>query len=76
MKDKGDKMKYKALQSRYKADLAISKAELYNYFENSVGVGDHPNIIDSMDELVGKIAQAEEKLSAIEYFVKYREDTE
>ena len=76
MKDKGDKMKYNALQSRYKADLAIAKAELYNYFENSVGVGDHPNIIDSMDELGGKIAQAEEKLSAIEYFVKYREDTE
>ncbi|SVB51556.1 uncharacterized protein METZ01_LOCUS204410, partial [marine metagenome] len=54
----------------------VAKAELSNFFENSVGVGDHPHIIDSMDELVGKIAQAEEKLTALEYFVRYRDDIE
>ena len=69
-------MKYKALQYRYKAEIAIAKAELSNYFENPVGVGDHPHIIDSMDELVGQIAQAEEKLTALEYFMRYRDDIE
>ena len=56
--------------------MAVAKAELSNYFENSVGVGDHPNIIDSMDELVGKLAQAEEKLTALEYFIRYQDDIE
>ena len=69
-------MKYKALAARYWAEVAVSKAELSNYFENSVGVGDHPNIIDSMDELVGKLAQAEEKLTALEYFIRYQDDIE
>ena len=69
-------MKYKALKARYKAQIAIAKAELSNYFENPVGVGDHPHIIDSMDELVGQIAQAEEKLTALEYFVRYEYDIE
>ena len=59
-------MKYKALKARYKAEIAIAKAELSNYFENSVGVGDHPHIIDSMNELVGQIAQAEEKLQNVD----------
>ena len=69
-------MKYKALQYRYKAEIAIAKAELSNYFENPVGVGDHPHIIDSMDELVGQLAQAEEKLTALEYFLRYQDDIE
>ena len=69
-------MKYQALKARYKAVIAKAKAELSNYFENSVGVGDHPHIIDSMDELVGKIAQAEEKITALQYFTRYQDDIE
>ena len=69
-------MKYQALKARYKAEIAIAKAELSNYFENTVGVGDHPHIIDSMDELVGQIAQAEEKLTSLEYFIRYADDIE
>ena len=69
-------MKYKALKYRYKAEIAAARAELSNYFENPVGVGDHPHIIDSMDELVGQIAQAEEKLTALEYFASYEDDIE
>ena len=69
-------MKYQALKARYKAEIAIAKAELSNYFENTVGVGDHPHIIDSMDELVGQIAQAEEKLTSLEYFSRYQDDIE
>ena len=69
-------MKYQALKARYKAEIAIAKAELSNYFENTVGVGDHPHIIDSMDELVGQIAQAEEKLTSLEYSIRYADDIE
>jgi len=69
-------MKYQALKARYKAEIAIAKAELSNYFENPVGVGDHPHLINSMDGLVGQLAQAEEKLTALEYFERYENDIE
>jgi len=69
-------MKYQALKARYKAEIAIAKAELSNHFENPVGVGDHPHLINSMDGLVGQLAQAEEKLTALEYFERYENDIE
>ena len=69
-------MKYQALKARYKAEIAIAKAELSNYFENPVAVGDHPHLINSMDGLVGQLAQAEEKLTALEYFERYENDIE
>ena len=69
-------MKYQALKARYKAEVAIAKAELSNYIENPVAVGDHPHLINSMDELVAQLAQAEEKITALEYFVRYQDDIE
>ena len=54
-----------ALRRKYEADIAIAKAELENYFEASVGVGDHPHIIESMDLLMTQLANAEEKLECL-----------
>ena len=38
------------------------------YFEQSVGIGEHPQHIDEIDKLVQKIADAEEKLQVIKEF--------
>ncbi len=54
-----------ALTKKYEADIAIAKAELDNYFEVSVGVGEHPHIIDDMDKLLDNLTSAEEKLKAL-----------
>jgi len=67
-------MKYEALKAKYEAEIAIAKAELMEYFDNSVGVGDHPNIIDSMDMVLGKLSQAEERLDSLIYFVGYQKE--
>tara|TARA_R110002020_G_scaffold78079_1_gene196564 strand:+ start:272 stop:484 length:213 start_codon:yes stop_codon:yes gene_type:complete len=67
-------MKYEALKAKYEAEIAIAKAELMEYFDNSVGVGDHPNIIDSMDMVLGKLSQAEEKLDSLIYFIGYQKE--
>ena len=67
-------MKYEALKAKYQAEIAIPKAELMEYFDNSVGVGDHPNIIDSMDMVLGKLSQAEEKLDSLIYFIGYQKE--
>ena len=49
-----------ALRKKYQADIAIAKAEFENYLEGSVGVAEHPHIIESMDILLTQLANAEE----------------
>ena len=61
-----DQARFKALKKKYEADIAIAKAELDNYFESSVGVAEHPHIIESMDILLTQLANAEEKLKSLE----------
>ena len=41
------------------------KGYLSVYFKNSVGVGEHPDIIEAMDEQLDKLAQAKDKLEAL-----------
>ena len=54
--------RYDALYAKYTADVAICKAELRNYFNNSVGVAEHPHTIESMDQLMNELTSAEERL--------------
>ena len=55
----------KALKSMYKAKIMWAGSELKNYLENPVAVGEH-TMLETMDELVGKIAEAEDKLVVLE----------
>tara|TARA_R100000656_G_scaffold114073_1_gene86406 strand:+ start:332 stop:565 length:234 start_codon:yes stop_codon:yes gene_type:complete len=55
-----------ALRRKYQADIAIAKAELENYLTDSVGVAEHPHIIESMDLLMTQLSNAEEKLRSLE----------
>ena len=64
-KDTRQENRFDALKRKYEADIAIAKAELEVYFESSVGVGDHPHIIESMDLLMTQLANAEEKLECL-----------
>ena len=57
-----------ALESRYQAQIAEADATIKIYLENSVGIGEHPQHIDEIDKLFQKIADAQEKLQAIEDF--------
>jgi len=54
-----------ALRRKYEADIAIAKAELEVYFESSVGVAEHPHIIESMDKLITELANAKVKLECL-----------
>tara|TARA_R100001086_G_scaffold48324_1_gene21303 strand:+ start:294 stop:509 length:216 start_codon:yes stop_codon:yes gene_type:complete len=57
-----------ALIAKYEADIAHADATLKIYLENSVGIGEHPQHIEECDKLVEKIANAKEKLQALEDF--------
>ena len=60
----------KALKKRYEAQIAEAIATINIYLKSSVGIGEHPQHIDELDKLFGKIAEAEDKLKLIERWVK------
>ena len=62
--------KLKALRLRYEAQVASAIINLDNYSQNSVGVAEHPDIVSSMDSLIGEIAEAREKLEVVEELVE------
>tara|TARA_R100001510_G_scaffold17947_2_gene15308 strand:+ start:529 stop:741 length:213 start_codon:yes stop_codon:yes gene_type:complete len=56
---------YKALEAIYEGEIAKAEANLSVYFKNSVGVGEHPDIIDVMNQQIEKLAQAKDKLKVL-----------
>tara|TARA_R100000541_G_scaffold30376_1_gene39395 strand:- start:206 stop:406 length:201 start_codon:yes stop_codon:yes gene_type:complete len=58
----------RALEDRYNAQISEAEATLKIYFENSVGIGEHPQHLDEVDKLIEKIANAEEKLETLQAF--------
>ena len=62
-----------ALEDRYNAQISEADATLKIYLENSVGIGEHPDIIAAMDIQIEKMAHAEEKLLAVKnHFIPNR----
>ena len=54
-----------ALKLRYTAQLYEAKATLDVYLSNSVGVGEHPHIIEELDKQLDKYGTACDKLAAV-----------
>ena len=61
-----------ALEDKYTAQISEVEATIKIYLENSVGIGEHPQHIDEIDKQFQKIADAQEKLKAIEDFKEPR----
>ena len=63
-----------ALEAKYEAQIAEADATINIYLNNSVGIGEHPQHIEEVDKQLQKIADAEEKLSALEDFREERNE--
>jgi hypothetical protein len=65
-----------ALELKYRAQIAEAKATLSIYFENSVGIGEHPQHLEEMDKLISQLADAQDKLEALNQitFNQYQSD--
>ena len=63
---------YKALKSHYQAQKEEALATLDLYFKNSVGIGEHSNILNEFKEWTHKLCEAEEALEVLE---KYFEES-
>ena len=57
---------YSALKARYKAQIVEAEADILNFFENPVAVAEHPHTVDTMDILITKLSEAEDKLETLE----------
>ncbi len=57
-----------ALEARYEAQVAEAHATIKIYLENPVGIGEHPQHIEEVDKQLQKIAEADEKLKALQDF--------
>ena len=60
-----------ALVKKYEAEIADAEAILYVYFTSSVGIGEHPQHTEEMDNLVEQLTNAKDKLETISTFKIY-----
>jgi hypothetical protein len=67
MKAKDTKF-YKALKSHYLAQKEEALATLDLYFANSVGIGEHSNILNEFKEWTHKLCEADEALEVLEKY--------
>ncbi len=69
-------LKIQALRARYEAQRIEALATLEIYVKSSVGIGEHPQVIDEMDKLVRLVADADSYLETVSrVFVSNVEDT-
>ena len=62
----------KALQDHYVARISENIATLNVYLNTSVGVGDHPDIFNTILTLVDRIDDADSKLTTLEKYINVK----
>jgi len=66
MKIKTNSRFVRALVAKYEAEIEEAKATLEVYFNSPVGIGEHSDLLTEHDKWAEKLANAIDKLSAIE----------
>ena len=57
---------YDTLMARYEHEIMDAETRLKIYFENPVGIGEHPQHTDEMDKLLDQLASATDKKNSLE----------
>ena len=55
-----------ALRKSYHGEIAKIKANVEVFLEAHAGVGDHPDVVETIDKLVGEIAEIDDKLMVLD----------
>ena len=66
-------MLLQALQKKLEGDLAVAKANIMVYKEKSVGIGEHPEIVQAIEMEVAKMAEAQDKLDTVNQLLNEKE---
>tara|TARA_Y100000389_G_scaffold124595_1_gene121983 strand:+ start:317 stop:559 length:243 start_codon:yes stop_codon:yes gene_type:complete len=68
---------YRALEAQFNSELLNAKSSMLVYFNNAVGIGEHPQHLEEMDKLIDQMATAQDKLEILHtHFGKFREDSD
>ena len=54
-----------ALEKKYEAQMAQAEANVKDFMENPVGVGEHPDIVHEVEKLLKQIKDAKEMLDEL-----------
>ncbi len=54
-----------ALCKKLEGEIAVYSANIKAYERNVVGIGEHPEIVEAIEVMVTKLAEAEDKLATI-----------
>ena len=67
MGNQEDNMNYllEALVKKLEGEVEVAKANVIVYTRNSVGIGEHPEVVEAIEAQVEKIANAQEKIDII-----------
>ena len=63
-----------ALRSRYEAEIAEADATANIYLTNSVGIGEHPDLLTEVDKYVELLESASGKLEVLNKYFMVEED--
>ena len=55
----------KALKKKLEGDIAKSKVNISVYLNQSVGIGEHIDIVETVEKELTKLAEAEDKLETL-----------
>ena len=53
--------------------MAVAKANVLVYKEQSVGIGEHPEIVQAIEMEVAKMAEAQDKLDTVNQLLNQKE---
>ena len=54
----------KALIKKLEGEIAIAEANVSVYLNNPAGIGEHSDIVESIEKEIGKMAEAQDKIEA------------
>jgi predicted transcriptional regulator len=56
---------YESLKLKYESEIAEAQFKLDLYYNNPVGVGEHPQIIDEIDNAIKSLGESKDKLQTL-----------
>jgi ribosomal protein L7/L12 len=59
-----------ALVKKLEGDMHVAQANIMVYVRNSAGIGEHTDIVESIEKEVAKLADAADKIEAIKTYCK------
>ena len=66
-------MLLQALKKKLEGAVAVAKANVLIYKQKSVGIGEHPEIVQAIEMEISKMAEAQDKLDTVNQLLNEKE---